>query len=117
MSHKKSLSDAELAAFEASHDFEALLVQSAREMDAGKTRRVYALVVAACEDPSPSQAGFAVSARTLQQREQSRREPTDAAEPMIAVAEKMPEAFRVVDPDYKAPGRVVGHANPKRIRV
>lgn len=46
MSQKRSMSDGELAAFEASHDFEALLVQSARELGAGKTRMVYAPVVA-----------------------------------------------------------------------
>lgn len=37
MPQKKPMSDAELAAFEASQDVEALLVQSAREMGAGKT--------------------------------------------------------------------------------
>lgn len=36
MPYKKPMSDAELAAFEASQDFEALLVQSAREMGAQK---------------------------------------------------------------------------------
>ncbi|MDQ0045021.1 hypothetical protein [Variovorax boronicumulans] len=34
MTQKKPMSDAELAAFEASQDFEALLVQSVREMGA-----------------------------------------------------------------------------------
>ncbi|MET3183972.1 UNVERIFIED_ORG: putative XRE-type DNA-binding protein [Variovorax guangxiensis] len=70
MSQKK-MSDAELAAFEASQDFEALLVQSAREMGVGKTRKIYTHVVAACEDAGLSQAGVAelldVSARAQQQ--------------------------------------------------
>ena len=40
MPHEKQMSDAELAAFETGQDFEALLVQSAREMNAGKTHEV-----------------------------------------------------------------------------
>ena len=59
MPQKKPLSDAELAAFEAGQDFEALLVQSAREMGAGKTRKVYTPVGAARENAGLSQAGFA----------------------------------------------------------
>lgn len=115
MPQKKPMSDAELAAFEASQDFEALLVQSAREMGAGKTRKVYTPVVAARENAGLSQAGFAellgVSVRTLQQWEQGRREPTGAAKTLIAIAEKMPEALRAVDPSYRAPRRVVGPAS------
>jgi putative transcriptional regulator len=79
MSHKKSLSDAELAAFEASQDLEVLLVQSAREMGAGKTRKVYTPVVVAREH-RPVASRFCRVARcvvrTLQQWEQSRRETT-----------------------------------------
>lgn len=40
MEQKKTLTDAELMVFEAGQDFEALLVQSAREMGARKTRKV-----------------------------------------------------------------------------
>ncbi|WP_341889329.1 hypothetical protein [Variovorax sp. YR752] len=43
------MSDAELAAFEASQDFDALLAQSAREMSNGKTRKVDTPVVTAHE--------------------------------------------------------------------
>jgi len=121
MSRKKLMSDAELAAFEASHDFEALLVQSAREMGAGKTRKVYTPVVAARENAGLSQAGFAellgVSVRTLQQWEQGRREPTGAAKTLIVIAEKMPEALRAVDPNYRAPRGAHGRAKTKQIRV
>ncbi|MEJ1169571.1 hypothetical protein [Variovorax sp. CCNWLW235] len=46
-SQKKPMSDAALAAFEASQDIEALLVQSAREMGTRKTHTVYVPVVAA----------------------------------------------------------------------
>lgn len=121
MPQKKPMSDVELAAFEASQDFEALLVQSAREMGAGKTRKVYTPVVAARENTGLSQAGFAkllgVSVRTLQQWEQGRREPTGAAKTLIAIAEKMPEALRAVDPDYKAPRRALGRAKAKQIKA
>jgi putative transcriptional regulator len=59
MSLKKPMSDAELAAFEASHDFAALLVQSAHEMGAEKTCKVYTPVVATRENAGLSQADFA----------------------------------------------------------
>lgn len=121
MPQKKPMNDAELAAFEASQDFEALLVQSAREMGAGKTRKVYTPVVAARENAGLSQAGFAqllgVSVRTLQQWEQGRREPTSAAKTLIAIAEKMPEALSAVDPEYKAPRRAFGRAKSRQIKT
>lgn len=107
MPPKKPLTDAELAAFEAGQNFEALLVQSAREMGTGRTRKVYTPVVAARENAGLSQAGFAellgVSVRTLQQWEQGRREPTGAAKTLVAIAAKMPEALKAVDPNFKAP--------------
>ncbi|MET3496466.1 helix-turn-helix domain-containing protein [Variovorax boronicumulans] len=121
MPQKKPLTNAELEAFEASQDFEALLVQSAREMAAGKTRTVYTPVVAAREAAGLSQAGFAellgVSVRTLQQWEQGRREPTGAAKTLIAIAEKMPEALRAADPNYKTPRRTPGRAKVKQIKA
>ena len=49
MPQKQPMSDAELAAFEASQDFDALLAQSAREMGDGKTRKVDTPVVRAHE--------------------------------------------------------------------
>lgn len=114
MPQKKPLSDAELAAFEAGQDFEALLVQSAREMGAGKTRKVYTPVGAARENAGLSEAGFAellgVSVRTLQQWEQGRRQPTGAAKTLITIAAKMPEALKAVDPNFKAPAAHVASA-------
>lgn len=107
MPQKKPLDDAELAAFEDGQNFEALLVQSAREMSAGKTRKIYTPVVAARENAGLSQASFAgllgVSVRTLQQWEQGRREPTGAAKTLITIAVNMPEALRAVDPNFRAP--------------
>jgi len=114
MPQKKPLNDAELTAFESGQDFEALLVQSAREMGAGKTRKVYTPVVAARENAGLSQAGFAellgVSVRTLQQWEQGRREPTGAAKTLLTIAAKMPEALKAVDPNFKAPAERVASA-------
>lgn len=72
MPQKKPMSDAELAAFEASQDFEALLVQSAREMGAGKT--------------------------------------------LITTAQKMPEALRAVDPNYRKPRPAHGRAKVKKAK-
>ncbi|MEP6723729.1 MAG: helix-turn-helix domain-containing protein, partial [Variovorax sp.] len=115
MPQKKPLTDAELVAFEAGQDFEALLVQSAREMGAGKTRKVYTPVVAARENAGLSQAGFAellgVSVRTLQQWEQGRREPTGAAKTLITIAAKMPEALKAVDPNFKVPAARLANAH------
>ena len=107
MPQKKPMSDAELAAFEASQDFDALLVQSAREMGAGKTRKVYTPVVAARENAGLSQAGFAellgVSVRTLQQWEQGRREPTGAAKTLIAIADAQKDSgFTILGGDLNS---------------
>jgi|GEM_PF-5212947 len=49
MTQKKPMSDAELAAFEAIQDFEALLVQSAREMGAATSLRDAATVAPSAE--------------------------------------------------------------------
>jgi putative transcriptional regulator len=56
---RKPLVDAELVAFEASQDFEALLVQSAREIGAVKTRVVDTSVPAARKNTGVSQVGSA----------------------------------------------------------
>jgi len=59
MPQEKPMNDAELAVFEASQDFEALLVQSAREMSAGETHEACAPDVAASESAGLSQASSA----------------------------------------------------------
>jgi putative transcriptional regulator len=97
MQPKKPLDDLELAAFEAGLDMQALLVQSAREMAAGTTRKVYTEVVAARQKVGLSQARFAemmgVSKRTLEGWEQGRREPTGAAKVLIKIAMAAPEVL------------------------
>ena len=100
MPHKKPMTDAQLAKWEASRDMEAELAASVRQMRAGKTHAVYSPVIAARQKTGLSQSGFAallgVSLRTLQGWEQGRREPTGAAKTLLAIAEKMPEALRAV---------------------
>ncbi|PNG48747.1 Antitoxin igA-2 (plasmid) [Variovorax sp. WDL1] len=107
MQRKQPMTDAELEAWEASRDLEAELLLSARQMAAGKTRKVYTPVAAARQKTGLSQDGFAsllgVSVRTLQQWEQGRREPTGAAKTLLTIAARMPEAFRVIDPAYTPP--------------
>ena len=100
MPHKKPMTDAQLAKWEASRDMEAELAASVRQMRAGKTHAVYSPVIAVRQKTGLSQSGFAallgVSLRTLQGWEQGRREPTGAAKTLLAIAEKMPEALRAV---------------------
>ncbi|MBS1157334.1 MAG: Transcriptional regulator with Fis-type helix-turn-helix motif [Proteobacteria bacterium] len=82
--------------------FQADLLQSVREMKAGKTARVTQVavspVVEARAKVGLSQAAFAallgVSARTLQDWEQGRRQPTGAAKTLLRVAVEHPEVLR-----------------------
>ncbi|MDP9896809.1 DNA-binding transcriptional regulator YiaG [Variovorax boronicumulans] len=105
MPQQKPLNDAELAAFEDSMDFDALLLQSANEMAEGNTHVVYAPAIEARRNLGLSQEGFArvldVSPRTLQQWEQGRRKPSGAARALVAMALKVPQAF--VDAGLVAP--------------
>jgi putative transcriptional regulator len=75
------------------------LLQSVREMKAGKaartTQAVPNQVVAARQKTGLSQAQFAqalhISARTLQEWEQGRRQPSGAAQALIQIAFRHPE--------------------------
>lgn len=97
---KKPMSDAQLAAWEAGRDLEAELLESVRQMKRGEGTVVYSPVIAARQNSKLSQTQFAqllgVSVRTLQGWEQGRREPTGAAKTLLAIAQKMPEALRMV---------------------
>lgn len=91
----KPMTDAELVAWEATRDLEAELIESVRQMTAGKTTAVYSPVIAARKGSGLSQSQFAallgVSIRTLQGWEQGRRQPTGAAKALIAIAQKSPQ--------------------------
>lgn len=81
--------------------FQADLLQSVREMKAGKaarkTRIAISPVAEARAKMGVSQAVFAellgVSPRTLQDWEQGRRQPTGAARTLVRVAAQHPEAL------------------------
>ena len=82
-------------------DLGELLLQSVREMKAGKrsreTRVSVSWVVQVRHKTGLSQGDFAtllgVSARTLQDWEQGRREPSGAARSLLRIADKHPEVF------------------------
>lgn len=97
MPRSKPMTDAELEAWESSSDLEAELIESVRQMKAGHTRAVYTPVVQARENLMMTQQMFAamlgVSARTLQQWEQGRREPSGAAKTLVEIARLVPGAF------------------------
>lgn len=78
------------------------LLQSVREMKAGKFSRVTQVevneVVQARQSTGLSQSEFAtalsISKRTLQEWEQGRRAPSGAAQALIRIARKHPEVVR-----------------------
>lgn len=78
------------------------LLQSVREMKAGKLARVTQVqlneVVEARQSTGMSQAEFAsalsISKRTLQEWEQGRRAPSGAAQALIRIARKHPRIVR-----------------------
>ena len=82
--------------------FQADLLKSVREMKSGRaarTTRVEPTAAAlARAKVGLSQSAFAallgVSTRTLQDWEQGRRQPTGAAQTLLRVAERHPEALR-----------------------
>ncbi len=83
---------------DAKRDIGAELLQSAREMKAGKRARTHSPVAHARYQVGLSQSRFAellgVSLRTLQDWEQGRREPSGAARTLLKIAEKRPEVLR-----------------------
>ncbi len=99
-SKPRPLTDAELAAHEAQRDLAADLLQSVREMQAGKTEVVVSLAVEARQNTGLSQSQFAallgVSVRTLQGWEQGRKQPSGAARTLLTIARTNPEALLAV---------------------
>jgi len=102
------LSEAELLARDAERDLGAELLESLREMKAGKLGRVSVVTRDGRVVDSPvakarvvsklSQAQFAalmgVSVRTLQEWEQGRREPSGAAKTLLRVVQSHPDVLR-----------------------
>lgn len=82
--------------------FQADLMESVRQMKAGKAARTTQVTLAPAAEARAkvglSQSDFAqllgVSVRTLQDWEQGRRSPSGAAKTLLQVAVKHPEALR-----------------------
>ena len=90
--------DAELAAWAATRDLDAELLESVRQFKRGEGTVVYSPVIAARKNSGLSQTEFAqllgVSVRTLQGWEQGRKQPSGAARTLIALAQRHPEVLR-----------------------
>jgi putative transcriptional regulator len=84
--------------------FQEDLLQSVRQMKAGKAARTKVVALTAAADARAkvgvSQSEFAtllgVSVRTLQDWEQGRREPSGAAKTLLRIAARTPRAIRLV---------------------
>jgi putative transcriptional regulator len=99
-SKPKKLSPAEVDAFEARRDIGAEILQSIKDMKAGKGKVVVPAAVEAREATGLSQSQFAsllgVSVRTLQGWEQGRKQPSGAARTLLAIARTNPKAVLAV---------------------
>jgi putative transcriptional regulator len=97
---KQALSAKELAAYEATRDLGAELLQSIREMKAGKTQVVFSPATEVRQKTGLSQSQFAallgVSVRTLQGWEQGRKQPSGAARTLLTIARTNPKALLAV---------------------
>ena len=99
-SKTKLLTDKQLRAHEATRDLAAELLESVRQMKAGKTQVVLSPAVEARERTGLSQSQFAtllgVSVRTLQGWEQGRKQPSGAARTLLTIARTNPKALLAV---------------------
>ena len=94
------LTGRDLAAFEAERDLASELLQSIREMKAGRTHVVLSPATEARHKTGLSQSQFAallgVSVRTLQGWEQGRKQPSGAARTLLSIARTNPKALLAV---------------------
>ena len=100
----RKMTEKQLKKWEQSRDIGQEILQGIREIKAGRIGRRYTTesfpIVRAREKSGLSQAKFAellgVSIRTIQDREQGRREPNAAAKTLIKVAELHPSVLRKI---------------------
>lgn len=96
-SKTKPLSKGKLSEFEAQRDLAAELLESVRDMKAGKVQVVLSPVTEARRKTGLSQSQFAtllgVSVRTLQGWEQGRKQPSGAARTLLTIASMNPKAL------------------------
>ena len=99
-SKSKRLTQAEIDVFEATRDIGEELLQSIRDMKAGKGEVVVSPAIEARSKTGLSQSQFAallgVSVRTLQGWEQGRKQPSGAARTLLAIARTNPKAVLAV---------------------
>ena len=99
-SKSKRLSATEIAEFEAKRDIGEEILQSIRDLKAGKGRIVLSPAIEARSKTGLSQSQFAallgVSVRTLQGWEQGRKQPSGAARTLLAIARSNPKAVLAV---------------------
>ncbi len=99
-SKTKPLTDAKLHAYEAKRDLAAELLESVRQMKAGKIQVALSPAIEARERTGLSQSQFArllgLSVRTLQGWEQGRKQPSGAARTLLTIAQTNPKALLAV---------------------
>jgi putative transcriptional regulator len=103
-SKSRLLSEAEIVAFESTRDIGEEILQSIRELKAGKGKVVFSPAIEARSKTGLSQSQFAallgVSVRTLQGWEQGRKQPSGAARTLLAIARNNPKAVLAVSKQH-----------------